>query len=106
MHRPLGCRAICPPEANEPPLTPQCLPLDPFGIPAARALIMRSNLHREWVSIFVVLAILMSADSRLAADPPDPKAETFFETKVRPVLAENCFKCHGDTKQKGGLRLD
>jgi hypothetical protein len=25
---------------------------------------------------------------------------------VRPVLAENCFKCHGEAKQKGGLRLD
>src|SRR5262249_32832543 len=29
-----------------------------------------------------------------------------FETKVRPVLAENCWKCHGDAKQKAGLRLD
>jgi hypothetical protein len=25
---------------------------------------------------------------------------------VRPVLAERCFKCHGEAKQKGGLRLD
>ncbi len=30
----------------------------------------------------------------------------FFETKVRPLLAENCYACHGDDKQKGGLRLD
>ena len=30
----------------------------------------------------------------------------FFEKSVRPVLAENCFKCHGPKKQKGGLRLD
>jgi len=29
-----------------------------------------------------------------------------FETHVRPVLAENCFTCHGSNKQKGGLRLD
>jgi mono/diheme cytochrome c family protein len=36
----------------------------------------------------------------------DPAAGAFFETKVRPVLAENCFKCHGEQKQKGGLRLD
>lgn len=29
-----------------------------------------------------------------------------FEKKIRPLLAENCFECHGDKKQKGGLRLD
>lgn len=30
----------------------------------------------------------------------------FFETKVRPLLAEHCYKCHGPNQQKGGLRLD
>ena len=30
----------------------------------------------------------------------------FFETRVRPVLAEHCFECHGPEKQKAGLRLD
>src|SRR5687768_6103224 len=30
----------------------------------------------------------------------------FFETKVRPLLAERCFSCHGSEKQSGGLRLD
>ena len=30
----------------------------------------------------------------------------FFETKIRPVLAKNCFGCHGLKKQKYGLRLD
>jgi mono/diheme cytochrome c family protein len=29
-----------------------------------------------------------------------------FEKEVRPVLAEQCFKCHGPEKQKGGLRMD
>jgi hypothetical protein len=32
--------------------------------------------------------------------------ERFFEQKVRPLLAENCYACHGTRKQKGGLRLD
>jgi mono/diheme cytochrome c family protein len=36
----------------------------------------------------------------------DPAAAEFFESKVRPILAENCHKCHGPKKQKGGLRLD
>ena len=32
----------------------------------------------------------------------------FFETKIRPVLAEHCFECHSASakKLKGGLRVD
>src|SRR5262249_60490605 len=33
-------------------------------------------------------------------------AETFFETKIRPVLAETCLQCHGGDKVSGGLRVD
>lgn len=33
-------------------------------------------------------------------------AEDHFESKVRPVLVETCFRCHGDTKTAGALRLD
>ncbi len=29
-----------------------------------------------------------------------------FEKKIRPLLAEHCLGCHGEKKQKGGLRLD
>jgi hypothetical protein len=35
-----------------------------------------------------------------------PAQAQFFESKIRPILAENCWKCHGDKKQKGSLRLD
>src|SRR5690606_11902238 len=43
---------------------------------------------------------------------PPPAAATgtadleFFEKKVRPILVERCYECHGADKQKGGLRLD
>src|SRR5678816_3186286 len=30
----------------------------------------------------------------------------FFEKRVRPVLADHCYKCHGPEKQKAELRLD
>ena len=30
----------------------------------------------------------------------------FFEDKIKPIFSEHCSKCHGDKKQKGGLRLD
>jgi hypothetical protein len=35
-----------------------------------------------------------------------PEQARFFESKIRPLLAEHCWKCHGPTEQKGGLRLD
>ena len=48
---------------------------------------------------------LMSCTGLAAAD--DGGLE-FFEKKIRPVLAERCFKCHSSetAKPKGGLRLD
>ncbi len=41
-----------------------------------------------------------------AAAPADPKALEFFEKRVRPVLAEQCYSCHSAANVKGGLRLD
>ena len=32
--------------------------------------------------------------------------ERFFVEKVRPILQNHCFECHGPKKQKGGLRMD
>src|SRR4029078_8640025 len=40
-----------------------------------------------------------------AADPT-PASIEFFEKQVRPVLAEQCYSCHGEKKQSSGLRLD
>jgi mono/diheme cytochrome c family protein len=37
---------------------------------------------------------------------PSASQIEFFEKSVRPVLAANCFECHGPMKQKGRLRLD
>src|SRR5437764_13852959 len=30
----------------------------------------------------------------------------FFENRIRPLLSEHCFNCHGPEKQMSGLRLD
>ncbi|NNE20008.1 MAG: DUF1549 domain-containing protein, partial [Myxococcales bacterium] len=49
------------------------------------------------------LLVLFSAPSFSA--PPPIAGVDLFENKVRPVLAENCFSCHTQTKL-GGLRLD
>ena len=55
-----------------------------------------------------VLACCLLFASPVWAATPEPTAEQvkFFEEKVRPILAANCYKCHGTEEQKGSLRLD
>ena len=52
-------------------------------------------------SVFIVS--LLAAH---AATAVSPEALRFFETKVRPLLAEQCYSCHGPDKSKGDLRMD
>ena len=42
----------------------------------------------------------------IAADEAIQTGGDFFETRIRPVLAQRCFQCHSDKKQEGQLRLD
>ena len=39
-------------------------------------------------------------------DAAKREANAFFETKIRPLLAEHCYECHGDEEQESGLRVD
>ena len=41
-----------------------------------------------------------------AAQPPNAGQTEFFESRIRPLLAEHCLTCHGPQKQQSGLRLD
>jgi hypothetical protein len=54
----------------------------------------------------MLLVLLPALPVRAADSKPLPNQADFFETAVRPLLAERCFGCHGPEKQKGGLRLD
>jgi hypothetical protein len=60
--------------------------------------------------VLVVIGFVMplALPARSATEPARAAAEqiAFFESKIRPLLAQNCFKCHGETKQESGLRLD
>ncbi len=54
-----------------------------------------------------LLLVILSLSHVLAEEKaPTPEQTRFFESKVRPVLVEQCIKCHGPDKQKAGLRLD
>jgi mono/diheme cytochrome c family protein len=56
--------------------------------------------------VMVTLAgVLLAADDDKAGESK-ARQEAFFESRVRPILAEHCWKCHGERVQKAGLRLD
>jgi hypothetical protein len=60
-----------------------------------------------FVRSFVHAAVCLTATAAIAANPQfAPNQIEFFESKVRPVLAGTCQKCHGGANHKGGLRLD
>jgi hypothetical protein len=57
------------------------------------------------------LAALPAGGAAAAPSAPAPLSSTdlqFFETKIRPVLDDQCYRCHSlqGGKIKGGLRLD
>ena len=55
-----------------------------------------------------VLLILVAIVTPLRAEDTSASGLEFFEKKIRPLLSENCYKCHSaqSEKLKGGLRLD
>jgi mono/diheme cytochrome c family protein len=56
---------------------------------------------------FCACLVLACTGTLCAADPAvSPQQAEFFEKRIRPVLVENCFSCHGEKKQEAGLRLD
>lgn len=66
------------------------------------ALLSFSPVAHSWI----LVAVLCVSAIPLASAAPGPAGLEFFERKVRPLLAENCYSCHGEEKQKGKLRLD
>ena len=63
-------------------------------------------LPRFTVLQFSLVVGLLSWAPVLAEQITSEEAE-FFEKKIRPILAENCYQCHNSVdKKKGKLALD
>ena len=53
----------------------------------------------------LILLALSSCSFLASAPAPPPNTPEFFETRIRPILANNCYGCHTNSAL-GGLRLD
>src|SRR5687768_595774 len=47
-----------------------------------------------------ILALTLALVAAARAEP------TFYQARVAPILDRHCSGCHGETKQKAGLRVD
>ncbi|MGK0190075.1 MAG: hypothetical protein ACI9R3_005895 [Verrucomicrobiales bacterium] len=71
---------------------------------------MRNRFPNYLIHLFLLpLTFAASlAGAGESATPQQAEALSFFESKIRPVLAERCYSCHSDQaeKLKAGLYLD
>ena len=65
-------------------------------------------IHFRLILQFVYLFCLSALVRSSVADASEAEGMEFFENHIRPVLAENCYKCHSEEagKAKGELLLD
>ncbi|MBU6302505.1 MAG: DUF1553 domain-containing protein [Verrucomicrobia bacterium] len=76
----------------------------PFGSPPARSP-GPAGFSKRGVPL-VALLVGALASPLHAAPIPGARLE-FFESRIRPILAQECYECHSEaTKAKGGLLLD
>src|SRR5215510_15982581 len=73
---------------------------------------MRAQHHPGWVVLVAAscfgLALSGTVRSQAPSDKTTPARPISFDVDIRPILAENCFACHGpDEKQrKAKLHFD
>ena len=67
------------------------------------------NSRKLWWTGFTCLLLnygFALADEVIQPTKPTAEQARFFESKVRPILANHCYDCHGEDEQEGELRLD
>jgi len=61
---------------------------------------------KRTVAILLLSCFAGMQSSNAAEATPSAAQLDFFEQRIRPMLANECYECHGAKKQKGGLRVD
>ena len=60
----------------------------------------RAPTGATWIALTILTVFVQTALSAT------PEQIDFFEQRIRPMLVNECYECHGVNKQKGGLRVD
>src|SRR5687767_2868775 len=57
---------------------------------------------------WLTMAIVATPQTRSSSQPPTKAQVDFFESKIRPIFANNCYRCHSPANgnPRGGLELD
>ena len=69
---------------------------------------MKTRNLRKYAFVLTAVVLVSSSVHVSAQEKLNPAGVEFFEKKIRPVLAEQCYRCHSAkaNKVKAGLRLD
>lgn len=74
-------------------------------LPAAYPSLRHSTMQtRPFRMLPALLAVVVCTVSAMAQDSAQKLA--FFESRIRPLLVERCYSCHGADTAEAGLRLD
>lgn len=67
--------------------------------PCQQSFSVQRSIAISFASIFLVAIAAVGEEE-------DTKGIEFFEKKVRPILSQHCYECHGAEKAESNLRLD
>ena len=70
------------------------------------AFLTRTIAIRHWSGPGIILHSAFCILNFLTPSLTAADQDAFFTTTIHPLLETRCFPCHGEKKQKGGLRLD
>ena len=63
----------------------------------------RRRFHRPSAALLLLVLTTVVGAQEI---PPAADHRVDYEREVRPILARSCYRCHGETRVKGGLVLD
>ena len=66
---------------------------------------IRENSTKTLNTTALMAVVFVSLTSNAADQPISPADQEYFEAKIRPILVDYCYDCHGDGAAKGNLDL-